>query len=104
MTFRLQIYFVVPRVEICFAVTFGFAVALVGHRSGPPYLYNHISVNNSSQKNEKNECEMPLFLRICHTAAFVIRASCNYKTTSAAEFNYQFSRFKIRRPILMNET
>ena len=28
----LQIYFVVPRVEICFAVTFCFAVALVGHR------------------------------------------------------------------------
>ena len=27
-----QIYFVVPRVEICFAVTFCFAVALVGHR------------------------------------------------------------------------
>ena len=29
----LQIYFVVPRVEICFAVTFCFTVALVGHRS-----------------------------------------------------------------------
>ena len=29
----LHIYFVVPRVEICFAVTFCFTVALVGHRT-----------------------------------------------------------------------
>ena len=34
----LQIYFVVPRVEICFAVTFCFAVALVGHRIYPLLL------------------------------------------------------------------
>ena len=42
---------------------------------------------------------MPWFLRIRHTAAFVIWASCNYKTTSAAELqmiiNSRSSRFAL---------